>query len=237
MTVAGPNAAGFLQGYVTCDLGDLHPGTAMPMALTDLHGRVIANGWALGDRNEVALVIHPSLVDAIRLHLKKYMVFSRCKFGEMRELNVSLSDRDVGTTLVPLPCSPVSELAESSSQLFKQLCVQFGVVLVQLETTSQFLPQMIGLDNWGSVSFAKGCYLGQEVVARTQHRGRVKRTLRRFEILAGRVCVGQTLQDEDCRKAVVVLCNSKAAWVVARGSPRLLRSSNAELSHSIALAR
>jgi folate-binding protein YgfZ len=44
--------------------------------------------------------------------------------------------------------------------------------------SASFLPQMLGLVDLGAVDFAKGCYLGQEVVARAQHRGQVKRLLR-----------------------------------------------------------
>jgi folate-binding Fe-S cluster repair protein YgfZ len=47
---------------------------------------------------------------------------------------------------------------------------------------------MLGLPNLGAVSFSKGCYLGQEVVARAEHRGNVKRKLRRARIDAA-ICL------------------------------------------------
>jgi folate-binding protein YgfZ len=47
-------------------------------------------------------------------------------------------------------------------------------------TAEEFLPQMWGLADRGAISFTKGCYLGQEVVARAQHRGQVKRSLGRL---------------------------------------------------------
>ena len=50
-------------------------------------------------------------------------------------------------------------------------------VWLTADTSGRFLPQMIGLDRIGAVSFSKGCYLGQEVVARAQHLGEVKRKL------------------------------------------------------------
>ena len=43
--------------------------------------------------------------------------------------------------------------------------------------SEQYLPQMLKLDEQGAVDFDKGCYLGQEIVARAQFRGAVKRTL------------------------------------------------------------
>ena len=52
-------------------------------------------------------------------------------------------------------------------------------------TTEQFTPQMLNLDLLDGVSFAKGCYTGQEIIARTQHLGRVKRRTLRFRLPAG----------------------------------------------------
>jgi folate-binding protein YgfZ len=48
---------------------------------------------------------------------------------------------------------------------------------VTAATSEAFLPQMLGLTAIGAVSFTKGCYLGQEIVARAEHRGSVKRHL------------------------------------------------------------
>ncbi len=56
--------------------------------------------------------------------------------------------------------------------------IHAGVPWVTAATQDQFLPQMIGLDAIGGVSFDKGCYTGQEIVARTHYRGEVKRKLR-----------------------------------------------------------
>jgi len=56
--------------------------------------------------------------------------------------------------------------------------IQAGVPWITAATQDQFLPQMIGLDLIGGVSFDKGCYPGQEIVARTHYLGEVKRKLR-----------------------------------------------------------
>jgi tRNA-modifying protein YgfZ len=56
--------------------------------------------------------------------------------------------------------------------------IEAGVPWITVATQDQFLPQMIGLDALGGVSFDKGCYTGQEIVARTHYLGEVKRKLR-----------------------------------------------------------
>ncbi|MEO8627278.1 MAG: folate-binding protein [Betaproteobacteria bacterium] len=55
-----------------------------------------------------------------------------------------------------------------------------GVPVVTAATSDLFLPQMLNLDLVGGVSFRKGCYTGQEIIARTQYLGQVKRRLARF---------------------------------------------------------
>ena len=60
-----------------------------------------------------------------------------------------------------------------------------GLPQVFAHTSEQFTPQMLNLDLVGAVSFTKGCYTGQEIVARTHHLGRVKRRSMRFVLPAG----------------------------------------------------
>lgn len=57
------------------------------------------------------------------------------------------------------------------------LDIQSGIPVILPETQEAFLPQMINLDAIGGVSFKKGCYPGQEIVARTQYLGKLKRRM------------------------------------------------------------
>jgi tRNA-modifying protein YgfZ len=70
--------------------------------------------------------------------------------------------------------------------------IRAGVPWITAATQDQFLPQMIGLDAIGGVSFDKGCYTGQEIVARTHYLGDVKRKLR-FGRTRGGVRAGDAL--------------------------------------------
>jgi folate-binding protein YgfZ len=60
-----------------------------------------------------------------------------------------------------------------------------GLTLVSAATSEQFIPQMLNVDLLDGVSFTKGCYTGQEIVARTHHLGRVKRRTMRFHLEGG----------------------------------------------------
>ncbi len=57
------------------------------------------------------------------------------------------------------------------------LQIQAGIPVILPATQEQFLPQMVNLDALGGVSFKKGCYPGQEIVARTQYLGKLKRRM------------------------------------------------------------
>ena len=58
------------------------------------------------------------------------------------------------------------------------LQIRAGIPWITAATREQFVPQMVGLDTFGGVDFRKGCYPGQEIVARTHYLGEVKRALR-----------------------------------------------------------
>jgi folate-binding protein YgfZ len=60
-----------------------------------------------------------------------------------------------------------------------------GLPEVYAVTAGRFVPQMLNLDLLGGISFTKGCYVGQEVVARAHHLGRIKRRMRLFTAPGG----------------------------------------------------
>ena len=62
-----------------------------------------------------------------------------------------------------------------SSDAWHLADLRAGIARITARTSGTFLPQMLNLDRLRAVSFEKGCYVGQEIVARTQHLGRIKR--------------------------------------------------------------
>ena len=68
--------------------------------------------------------------------------------------------------------------------------VQSGVPLIEAATVDAFVPQMLNLELLGGVDFRKGCYPGQEIVARSQYRGTIKRRMFLFDV-GGTALAGQ----------------------------------------------
>ncbi len=72
--------------------------------------------------------------------------------------------------------------SQQPSSFWQLQDIRCGLPTITAETSEAFLPQMLNLDLLGGISFEKGCYTGQEVIARTHYRGTVKRRLYRAQI-------------------------------------------------------
>jgi folate-binding protein YgfZ len=84
--------------------------------------------------------------------------------------------------------SPVA--AQLPADTWKLLEVRSGIPIVEAATVEQFVPQMLNYEIVGGVDFQKGCYPGQEIVARSQYRGTIKRRMFLFEV-DGEASAGQ----------------------------------------------
>jgi len=65
----------------------------------------------------------------------------------------------------------------ASSDEWRYLDIVSGIPWITTETSEEFIPQMLNLDKLGGISFNKGCYTGQEIVARTHYLGKAKREM------------------------------------------------------------
>ncbi len=79
----------------------------------------------------------------------------------------------------------LSRVSRSDPELWKLLNIRAGVPEVYPACSAAFVPQMLDLQRLGGISFTKGCYTGQEIVARSQYLGTLKRGLVRARIDTG----------------------------------------------------
>ncbi len=89
--------------------------------------------------------------------------------GSVRALHITPVDA--------LPSAPAISL-----DAWRWLEVQAGIPIIEAATLDQFVPQMLNYELVGGVDFQKGCYPGQEIVARSQYRGTIKRRMFLFDI-------------------------------------------------------
>jgi len=94
-------------------------------------------------------------------------------------------------------------LQPAGSNAWRLARINAGIALITLPTQEQFVPQMINFELIGGVSFKKGCYPGQEIVARSQYLGKLKRrmlpaTVNTLDIAAGDEVFSSADPDQAC---------------------------------------
>ena len=109
-------------------------------------------------------------------------------------------------------------LPDLDSQAWRWLEARSGVARIVAATVEQFVPQMVNYELVGGVDFRKGCYPGQEVVARSQYRGSVKRRSFLFETAAGAAPGAEVFDaDDDPSQPSGMVVDAAAAPVAIAG--------------------
>ncbi len=104
--------------------------------------------------------------------------------------------------------SLLSECSLSGNNAWNLILIQHGLGYITTDNSESFIPQMINLGETGGISFSKGCYTGQEIVARMQYLGKLKRRLYRINIQDGdTIKVGQKLMAEGHASPVAEIVN------------------------------
>jgi folate-binding protein YgfZ len=94
---------------------------------------------------------------------------------------VRLPDVDGVARCMLAVSAPPAALPPLTTDAWRALEVRSGIPVIEAATAEQFVPQMLNYEIVGGVDFQKGCYPGQEVVARSQYRGTIKRRMFLFE--------------------------------------------------------
>lgn len=101
--------------------------------------------------------------------------------------------------------APLTGCKPAGRDAWRLLDIADGMPQIYAATSEEFVAQMLNLDALGGISFEKGCYTGQEVIARAHYRGRVKRRLQRFMSRGpAKLAVGESGQLADGRAFKVV---------------------------------
>ncbi len=158
--LSGPDSRKFLQGQVTCDMTTLSQDQVIYGAQCTPKGRIIFLFKASCDEQDnIILETHSSIVETAIASLKKYAVFFKTEIKQIDGHSEALEITDL------------QRLRNGSAD-------------VTADTTDMFIPQMLNLDAQGYISFKKGCYTGQEIVARAHYRGAVKRRMHHLQLTA-----------------------------------------------------
>ena len=183
--VAGPEAADYLQRMVSNDVEALAAGEACPALLLTAKARLIAPLVVLRRADDDFLLLtEPGLGEVVRAHLTRMRLRARCEIEPEEHESVLLFGGADGFTtdwpgaLEALDAGLEPTLSEEELELRR---IESGVPRWERELDERILPAEAGLEET-HISFSKGCYPGQEPVARLHFRGHPNRGLRVVEL-------------------------------------------------------
>ena len=225
LTVRGADTATFLQGQLSQDMEQLAMRGALFAGLHNPQGRCLAvlRLFHLG-RDQILMVLPAELAEAVRTHLTRHVLRARVTVEDAnsswRCYGLTGPDAEAAAeTRIHLPLEhagfrqlivaprneplPEGHVADRAEWLLQD--IEGGTPEVLQATAGQFVAQMLNLDAIGAISFDKGCYTGQEIIARAHYRGQVKRRMQLFQTdTAEPLQPGQRITLQDGRRAQVV---------------------------------
>jgi folate-binding protein YgfZ len=208
LKISGTDATSFLQGQLTNDIANLDEKTAQLNALCQHQGKVIALLTMVKKADDFYAIIDNSMLDIVKNRLSMFIIMS--------DVAIEISEFDAigcldGSGEFKLNDEISYDLLKDhdfeTDEMWKTTLIESKIPEVYPQTSEKFVPQMLNLDiDEFGVNFKKGCYTGQEVVARLHYLGTAKR--RMFEFSSDfEVKVGDELSVENST-------SSKASGIV-----------------------
>jgi len=190
LKLSGSDTQSFLQGQFSNDIDALEEGVVQLNAYCQHQGKIIALLWVMKQGEDFYLSFPIDLKDIVLQKLTMFKMMSDVTItdvsNEMIQLGVIDDQQDDSFKLndhqsvVLFDTLDGIELADEGE--WEMACINNNVPEVILATSEKFVPQLLNLDvDEVGVNFTKGCYPGQEVVARLHYLGKSKRRMRQFQ--------------------------------------------------------
>lgn len=251
--IGGPEARGFLQGLVTCDVEALEAGAARHGALLTPQGKILAAfivvAAAEGFLLDVAKALVPDLVKRLTFYRLRAKVDIADRSAEIAVVALwggtpSLAE---GTTVADPRLAALGFRALLPSATAEMLLRSAGATFVAPEAYdahrialgvpeggrdfafADAFPHEADMDQLHGIDFAKGCYVGQEVVSRMQHRATTRKRVvpvaiegeappEGAEIRMGEIAIG-TMGSSAAARGLALLRLDRVADAIAAGVP------------------
>ena len=199
LELRGADRVSFLQGMVSNDVAALQPGESCHAALLDSTGHILADLHVHAFPDTLVIETDPACFSTLRDTLDKFLIMEDVTLTDVSHQWAILAILGEGAALltdlpgerhplsVPLAPgfdlwlpvnAPRPTLPKLSEDAAETLRVEAGIPLWGRELTPSVLLPETGMDD--AVSYTKGCYVGQEIVARLHARGHANRALRQL---------------------------------------------------------
>jgi len=200
LSIRGADAVAFLQGQLSRDIATLGSQGALFAGLHNPQGRCLALLRVLHlGADHVLLVLPSELAEAVRQQLSRYVLRAKVKVEDVADawrvygitgpdaaaaastrLHMAMDARQTRQLILAPRSEPLPEGDHVGRDAWRLDDIADGIPEIGKATTGLWVAQMLNLDLLGAISFDKGCYTGQEVIARAHYRGQVKRRMQRF---------------------------------------------------------
>jgi len=192
LKVSGGDAESFLQAQLTNDITLLKNNSVQLNAYCQHQGKVISLFWVMRSEENFLLSFPLDLAEKVISRLRMFIIISDVLIEDISEYYVQIGLINEFNSSAFIINESLSLLIENSRNTDKEInsnydewikaSIESKIPEVYLSSSEKFVPQMLNLDiNEIGVNFSKGCYPGQEVVARLHYLGDAKRRLFTFK--------------------------------------------------------
>jgi hypothetical protein len=212
LAITGDDATPFLQGQLTNDVAALKPGDAQWTGWCSPKGRLLASMLLVKRPDGYLAMLPAELAPAIAKRLSMFVLRSKVKIADVGADHARLGiigeapaqatpiAPGLAVVLAPHDDARVAAARQAtrpgSAADWTLALIHAGIPTIVAATQEEFVPQMANFDLIGAVSFRKGCYTGQEIVARTQYRGILKKRMALAHVDGATPTPGQSVYSE-----------------------------------------
>ena len=195
LSVTGDDARAFLHAQLTNDIQGLAADRAALAGWCSAQGRLLATFLVIPAPQGFLLQLARDIAPAVAKRLAMFVLRSKVKVADesaawtqhglwdadLQQADVAWKDGiatvRVGERRYLQVGQSLAEQPNATEEDWVLREIQAGRPFISSATQDKFVPQMVNLEKLGGVDFQKGCYPGQEIVARAQYRGQVKRRM------------------------------------------------------------
>lgn len=187
IATTGKDVEQFLQSQVTSDVSKIEENKTLLTSWCAPNGRVKHLLNIIKVKGVIYLAIHSDLAEKFLSQIKIYVLNSDVVFKDVSDSTLIFLTRKTDDHEAKWHLGSISDIRKDWQSAAEVPITQATGTLLEinqnipklnLQLSEKFLPQELNLDTGNGLSFQKGCFPGQEIIARVKYRGNVKRRLR-----------------------------------------------------------
>ena len=218
LSIEGEDSNEFLQNLITNDINKCSEDNIIYSCLLSPQGKFLSDFFIFKKDEKYLIETHSFFYEKLLKKLNIYKLRSKVHINEVNNLhsysvfgdiqkdqdtfifNIDPRNKNIGLKLIHLKKNPeiLDSLNEINEEKYHQILIQNTVPLshYDLEENKSLLLEN-NFENLNSISWDKGCYVGQEITARMKYRALLKKKIYSLEIKEGSQLIGQVIKDDE----------------------------------------